>query len=649
MTIPTDPALNEEWTNDVTGITYTWSGERWLILDDSNYEDLVRQDEFEEDQARQDEEIAKLTGLAVDRRVYRYAGVDATPNSGQFSSNSNVVASITQLSFGVRDQNDDLTPIKAVGDQVTLTGESTRTTFIITGLDRIEGVYTVSPVTNSGTLENSETYLAAFGVDTSALSARVLVGEVKQEAISLAVEEGIDKQSEIIDDINTLENKVSALEGSLVDGRWSFESDNRLPTRGEFALRASGVVSSSWEAATSLIVNEIDYDGKTFTFANISVGDVLRLGAPDTSGAEYRITEVTGTGVFNISYIFGAGAPDDEVVYGFSFLSAFDPAGLASIEYVDAQDDLKLNLTGGTITGDLRFKGNDGTDGLSIFSGTQGNNQVVTLNNGITRFRSSSNNSNTTGLNTHLTFGRTVEGTPQTNIYHVQYPEQPNWAANKQYVDDQVADVDLSGYLPLTGGELSGDLDLDGGHLYVSQGDNTNFVVETSGFCRTNDIFRSDRGDNGPCFQARDSGDTKFQVRSNGNTEIYGFTTFYEHATLRNGMRLRVRGPGNTDVGYFMATDNNQCQLGAYSGKTLNIKNLNAPSDNLDAVPKIYVDSAIAPFQTAEDVQNAIDAETVHLTKSGDVMANSSYLEFPGGGIKFSNIRTIASSSQCKS
>ena len=31
MTIPNNPSLNEEWTNDVTGVTYVWDGERWYI------------------------------------------------------------------------------------------------------------------------------------------------------------------------------------------------------------------------------------------------------------------------------------------------------------------------------------------------------------------------------------------------------------------------------------------------------------------------------------------------------------------------------------------------------------------------------------------------------------------------------------------
>ena len=37
------------------------------------------------------------------------------------------------------------------------------------------------------------------------------------------------------------------------------------------------------------------------------------------------------------------------------FLQSFDPQGLATINYVDAQDDLKLDLTGGTLSNRLFF------------------------------------------------------------------------------------------------------------------------------------------------------------------------------------------------------------------------------------------------------------------------------------------------------
>ena len=56
MTIPTNPAPNEEWTNDATGVTYVWDGERWFIKPGEK-EDLVTQDEFEQDQKRQDDDI----------------------------------------------------------------------------------------------------------------------------------------------------------------------------------------------------------------------------------------------------------------------------------------------------------------------------------------------------------------------------------------------------------------------------------------------------------------------------------------------------------------------------------------------------------------------------------------------------------------
>ena len=46
-------------------------------------------------------------------------------------------------------------------------------------------------------------------------------------------------------------------------------------------------------------------------------------------------------------------------------------------------------------------------------------------------------------------------GNPQTKIYKVVTPTSGDHAANKQYVDDQI-----DAYLPLTGGEISGKVDI---------------------------------------------------------------------------------------------------------------------------------------------------------------------------------------------
>ena len=61
MAIPTNPSLNEEWTNDVTGVTYKWDGERWYIVSTSDAdleENYVTKVAFQVDQERQDTEVA---------------------------------------------------------------------------------------------------------------------------------------------------------------------------------------------------------------------------------------------------------------------------------------------------------------------------------------------------------------------------------------------------------------------------------------------------------------------------------------------------------------------------------------------------------------------------------------------------------------
>mgnify|MGYP003347845337 CR=1 FL=1 len=58
MTIPNNPILNEEWTNDATGVTYRWDGERWFVVSSSDAdlaENYVAKVDFKTDQDRQDD------------------------------------------------------------------------------------------------------------------------------------------------------------------------------------------------------------------------------------------------------------------------------------------------------------------------------------------------------------------------------------------------------------------------------------------------------------------------------------------------------------------------------------------------------------------------------------------------------------------
>lgn len=335
------------------------------------------------------------------------------------------------------------------------------------------------------------------------------------------IDQGLEVQRELQDDVAVLTNKVNALEGSVIDAIWTFEQDDRVPRAGEFALRAGAeAVTADWSAANQIVFNEIDHAGNTYTFEKITINDVIRCGAADGTGAEYKIVGIVAPGWFSVEHLRSSPDAADEQEYAFTFLQSFDPAGLATINYVDAQDDLKLNLSGGTLTNRLFFdRGNSGANMVISPNSGDVNSAIYALNGGYIRFRSSLTEDLNVGTNTHITFGRNPEtNSPQTNIYHLQYPEESTHAANKQYVDDRLGTVDLSGYLPLTGGTLTGGLTMETNQNFMIK-DNSGtetFRIQANGFCRTTDLFRSNRDDGGPGLQCRVGGTLNAEIRCDG-------------------------------------------------------------------------------------------------------------------------------------
>ena len=94
-------------------------------------------------------------------------------------------------------------------------------------------------------------------------------------------------------------------------------------------------------------MHKTDSTGKVFTFAEVSTGDYVRIGATGSS-AVYKIVDVISGSLewqtFEVELVNSTGTPMPDLTYDFEFLPSFDPSAYATIQYVDAQDDLAVKL-----------------------------------------------------------------------------------------------------------------------------------------------------------------------------------------------------------------------------------------------------------------------------------------------------------------
>ena len=207
---------------------------------------------------------------------------------------------------------------------------------------------------------------------------------------------------------------------------------------------------------------------------------------------------------------------------------AWRPLGQAVESDFDTLDQRYVKKSGDIIGGPIEFNRNIETGpNLLIQPGTSTTSTTVyQLSNGTFRFRSTNGPNPSDRTTTHFAFGKDTDGdgSPQTFLYHLQDPQDEQWAANKRYVDQKFDSIDLSGnYLPLTGGRLTGDLTLVNSNLSVNDSTDTNkFRIQPDGFCRTNDLFRSERVDGGPGFQARSNSVLNAEIRCNGQATFKG-------------------------------------------------------------------------------------------------------------------------------
>ena len=204
----------------------------------------------------------------------------------------------------------------------------------------------------------------------SPLGARVDAGEALQAEILGRVEAGEQEQEQ-------LKSKVKALEGAVGDHSLVFTMLNANVREGEFNLKDGAMqLTNTLSSADYIGLSSTDRDGNAIDLDRITQGDVLRLSDISGQVAELKINSGT-EGLFNFTQISGELDRLSEYPYDFILLSSFDPTGLATIDYVDAQDATKIGLSGSnTIDTSWRVKSGSNT----VMSGSsEGNLKIYNL------------------------------------------------------------------------------------------------------------------------------------------------------------------------------------------------------------------------------------------------------------------------------
>ena len=186
--------------------------------------------------------------------------------------------------------------------------------------------------------------------------------------ISDRVAAGEEAQAGLIEAVGNLESKVTALEGAVGEHSLVFTTSNSSPRAGEFNLKnQANQMVNALSDAKFIYLSYTDRAGNTINIDRITEGDVMRLS--DISGvtAELKIVnDGVGGGMFGIEKLFGELDRLSERPYEFTLFSSFDPQGLATIDYVDAQDAKKVNVAGDTMTGTLTVKRETGDEASVI-------------------------------------------------------------------------------------------------------------------------------------------------------------------------------------------------------------------------------------------------------------------------------------------
>ena len=242
----------------------------------------------------------------------------------------------------------------------------------------------------------------------AAISQRVSDGEDKQETLEGALETTLQTlgtledtvddtlltQNNIKTEIETLENKVIALEGTVLDATYILSS-RPTPRTGEFQIYSNGSQTATWADVNSISLHNTDSNNNPHTFDSVQLDDLIRI-ASVGGAAVFKATSTRNVDgdnyTFEVEVVSESGVPAESLQYDFEVTPAFDASAYVTKSYVDAQDELKYDKTGGDITGTVRIncetnsddslrfymKDKEGNTNISLFpSGLMESHNVV--------------------------------------------------------------------------------------------------------------------------------------------------------------------------------------------------------------------------------------------------------------------------------